>query len=90
MLLPLVGDGRIRGQRGEIEYSLERRDGSLLIVDDIALAQDGGECGGRIVQCDLREGREAARLSVQRVGDAPSRRREMRCAQHLAEGAVTA
>ena len=90
VLLPLVGDGRIRGQRGEIEYSLERRDGSLLIVDDIALAQDGGERGGRIVQCDLREGGEAARLSVQRVGDAPSRRREMRCAQHLAEGAVTA
>ena len=90
MLLPFVGDGRIRGQRGEIEHGLERRDGSLLVVDDIALTQDGGERGGRIVQRDFREGGEAACLPVQRVGDASSRRREMRCAQHLTEGAVAA
>ena len=90
MLPALVGDGRIGGCCGEVKDGLDGRDGGLLVLDDIALVQHGGERCRGIVQRDLRQGGETACLAVQRIGNAPSRGRQVCCAQHFAEGALAA
>ena len=90
MFSALIGDGRVGGGGGKIKDGFDGRDGSLLVLNDIALVQHGGERRGGIVQCNLRQRGEAACLAVQCVGDAPSCGREMLCTQNLTEGALAA
>ena len=84
MFFPLIGDRCIRG-RGEINDGRDGWNACLFVFDDVPRAQNGRECGGRVVQCDLWLRGKAAGLSVQRIGDVSSCRRQILGAQQLAE-----